>query len=121
MSGKTVVRVLCSSETGYAILPTSPLYLTPANISKVNSHGQSFYGPRNPNTIHHSNFLSSTPRPDDVVAAADAAVISNMTLFRAPRRPRRPLLRYLCRHLCLLAAQVVRILLLVNVDWWPMP
>jgi hypothetical protein len=63
----------------FLVLPTSPLYFTPANISKVNSHGQSFYDPRNLNTIHHSNFLSSTPRPDDVVAAADAAVISNMT------------------------------------------
>lgn len=48
-----------------------------SHISKVDSHGHSIYGPRNLTAIHHTSFLSSTPRPDDdVVAAAVAAVIS---------------------------------------------
>jgi hypothetical protein len=72
--------------------------------------------------IHHANFLSSTPRPDDIVAAAAAAGISNMTFSEhLTVRSGPSLLRYLHRHLCLLAAQMERILLLANVDRRPMP
>jgi hypothetical protein len=52
----------------FLVLLTNLLHLTLAHISKVDSHGHSFYGPRNLTAIHHANFLSSTPRPDDVVA-----------------------------------------------------
>jgi hypothetical protein len=63
----------------FLVLLTNLLHLTLAHISKVDSHGHSFYGPRNLIAIHHANFLSSTPRPDDVAAAATAAGILNMT------------------------------------------
>ena len=64
----------------FLVLLTNLLHLTLAHISKVDSHGHSFYSRRNLTAIHHANFLSFTPRLEVVVvAAAAAAGISNMT------------------------------------------
>ena len=74
----------------FLVLLTNLLHLTLAHISKVDS-------PRNLTAIHHANFLSSTPRPDDVAAAATAAGILNMTFSEhlAVRSGPLPLLHYL--------------------------
>jgi hypothetical protein len=106
----------------FLVLLTNLLHLTLAHISKVDSHGHSFYGTRNLTAIHHANFLSSTPSPRRRRRRSHRGRDLKHDHFRAPRRPQRPppLLHYLRRHLCLLAARMVRILPLVNVDRRPM-
>lgn len=100
----------------FLVLLTNLLHLTLAHISKVDSHGHSFYGTRNLTAIHHANFLSSTPSPRRRRRRSHRGRDLKHDHFRAPRRPQRPppLLHYLCRHLCLLAAGMALILLLAN-------